>query len=288
MKIQKITEDQLDLVSAICLDPSISLQKREAMRSGMTDRTCWIRKTMQNGLEILVALEKPKQEKIHYKWAGDMLHADLAVHGQVPKGLLESVPIEFAPEPVKGENQLFIDCIWVLPPFWHTGVAKSLMESFIHEARKFGGASVIAYEGDKWFGTSLKYMPSSFFKRFGFEEVARDGSRVFLHLDLGCAKPPTLIYPKTKPERDKNNKITMDALYNSQCPWSKWMIDNIQKNIKKYPKVAVNIVNTDDRKAIEEFGMSRGICINGNPVIKRMASWKEIGTVIEKIQRELH
>ncbi len=241
---------------------------------------------MQKGLEILVALEKPKPEKIHYKWAGDMFHADLAVQGQVPKGLLESVPIKFALEPVKGENSLFIDCVWVLPPFWHTGVARCLMESFIHRAKQFGGASVLAYEGDNWFGTSIKYMPSSFFKRFGFKEVARDGCSVLLFLDLGANEQPKLIYPKTKPV-EENNKITIDALFNSQCPWSKLMIDNIEEKAKKYPRVTVNIVKSDNKRIIEEFGISRGICINGKPVIKRIASWKEIRTEIEKIQKEL-
>jgi GNAT superfamily N-acetyltransferase len=284
VRIQKITEDELDYVRAICLDPSVDPQGREAMRSGMADRICWIRRMMQEGLEILVALEKPKMETIHYKWAGNMLHADLAVHGQVPKGLLESVPIEFAPEPVKGKNSLFIDCIWVLPPFWHTGVAKRLIKSFIHSAKQFGGASVLAYECDRWFGTSIKYMPSSFFKRFGFKEVARDGSRVLLSLDLGAGVQPKLIYPRPKPF-DENNKVTIDALVNSQCPWSRLMIDNIKRNAKKYPGVTVNIVKTDDRKTIEEFGLSRGTCINGKPVIKRMASWKEIRTEIEKIQK---
>ena len=284
MKIQKITEDELDYVRAICLDPSIGPQSREAMRSGMTDRICWIRRMMQRGLEILVALEKPKMERIHYKWAGSMLHADLAVHGKVPKGLLESMPIEFALEPVKGKNSLFIDCVWVLPPFWHSGVAKCLIESFIHRAKQFGGASVLAYEGDRWFGTSIKYMPSSFFKRFGFEEVAKDGSRVLLFLDLGAGVQPELIYPKPKPF-DENNKVTIDALFNSQCPWSRLMIDNIKRNVKRYPGVTVNIVKTDDRKTIEEFGLSRGTCINGKPIIKRMASWKEIRTEIEKIQK---
>lgn len=117
MKIEKITEEKLDWVSAICLDPSIGPRTREVMQSGMIDRTRWIRKMMQNGLEILVALEEPKRKRIHYKWAGYILHADLVVHGQVPKGLLESVPIEFTCEPVIGENSLFIDCVWVLPPF---------------------------------------------------------------------------------------------------------------------------------------------------------------------------
>jgi len=281
VKIQKITEDQLDYISAICLDPSIGSGQRKAMQDAMTARTHWIRKMMQKGLQILVALEKPRQERIHYKWAGDMLHADLAVHGNVPKGLLEFVPIELAPEPIKGKNSLFIDCVWVLPPFWHTGVAKGLIKSFIREAKQYGGASVLAYEGDKWFGTSIKYMPSSFFKRFGFKEVSRDGSHVLLFLDLGAAKSPKFVCPKTR-SLDECGKMVLDVFYNSQCPWSKWMIDKISQHMKKHPEFVVNMVNTDDREVLEEFGMSRGVCINGKPVIKRMASWKEIQTAIEK------
>jgi len=284
VKIKKITEDELDYVSVLCLDPSIGAKQREVMQDAMEDRTRWIRKMMKKGLEVLVALEEPKPERIHYKWAGDMLHKDLAVHGKVPEGLLESIPIEYAPEPVKGENQLFIDCMWILPPFWRTGVAKRLMESFIEKARKFGGASVLAYEGDKWCGTSLEYMPASFFERFGFKEVARDGSRVLFFLDFGVAKPPKLIHPKTEPSSE-GNKIIVDLFCNSQCPWCRWTVDDIKRNTRKYPKVVVNIVKTDDRKIIEEFGMSRGVRINGKPVIKRTASWKEIKTEIEKTQR---
>ena len=116
-------------VSAICLDPSVS--RREAMRGHMENRLNWLRKMMSRELKIIVALENPKPEVLHYPWAGDIRHADLAVKGKVPKGLIEYLPIEMALEPVKGENSLFINCIWILPPFWKTGVAKGLMQLFI-------------------------------------------------------------------------------------------------------------------------------------------------------------
>ncbi len=93
MEIRKITENELDYVSAICLDPSIGSRQRKAMQDAMTARIQWLRTMMKKGLRILVALEKPRQEKIHYKWAGDMNLADLAVRGKVPKGLLEFLPI---------------------------------------------------------------------------------------------------------------------------------------------------------------------------------------------------
>lgn len=284
MEIRKITEDELDYVSAICLDPSIGSRQRKAMQDAMTARIQWLRRMMKKGLQILVALEKPRQEKVHYKWAGDMNHADLAVRGKVPKGLLEFVPIELAPEPVKGKNLLFIDCIWVLPPFWHTGVAKGLMESFLCQAKEYGGASVLTYEGDKWFGSSLDYMPASFFKKFGFKEADRDGSRVLLFLDLGAGKKPRLIHPKARNFGGKN-EVVIDALCNSQCPWSGWMVDQIKRNAKRYPRTSVNVVNSDDRKVVEEFGLSRGVYVNKKPAVKRMAPWKEIEKAIEEFRK---
>ena len=285
MKIQTVTEDKLDLICAICLDPSVDQGTRDLMENGMDERICWIKKMMPKGLEILVALEKPRQEKIHYKWVGKMLHSDLAIHGQVPMGLLEYLPIEHALEPVKGKNSLFINCIWILPPFWNRGVAKSLMKTFIQKAKQTGGASVIAYEGDRWFGTSIKYLPSNFFKKFGFKEVERDGSRALLFLDLGSKIPPKFIFSETTPYIEKD-KITLDIFFNSQCPWSKYMINTIKEEIKKYPKVKINTVNTDQRNLIEQIGISRGIRINGKPFIKRMASWEEIKTVVDKIQNQ--
>ena len=275
MEIQTITEERLDLICPICLDPSVDKETRDLMENSMDERICWIKEMMPKGLEILVALEKPRNEMIHYKWVGKMLHSSLAIDGQVPMGLLEYIPIEHALEPVKGENILFINCMWILPPFWLNGVGTALMESFIERAKQYGGASVITYDGDRWFGTSIKYMPSSFFKKFGFKEVDRDESRVLLFLDLGSSSPKSKDFHKTE-------KLNLDIFYNSQCPWSRYMINTIKMKVEKHSTINLNIVNTDDRKLIEKLGISRGIYLNGKPIIKRMASWEEIKTEIDK------
>ena len=286
MEIQTITEDKLDLICAVCLDPSVDKETRDLMESGMDDRISWIKKMMPKGLEVLVALEKPRQEKIHYKWVGKMLHSDLAVHGQVPMGLLEYIPIEHTLEPVKGNDSLFINCMWILPPFWLTGVGKALIESFIERAKQYGAASVIAYDGDKWFGTSIQYMPSSFFKKFGFKEVDRDGSRVLLFLDLGTSKQPKFILPRLKVS-NKSKKLNFNIFFNNQCPWSKYMVNTVKKEVEKFPNLMFNIINTDDRELIENLGISRGVCLNGNPIFNRMASWKEIKVEFDKYRIKL-
>ncbi|MFW9866829.1 MAG: GNAT family N-acetyltransferase [Candidatus Thorarchaeota archaeon] len=282
MHIQTVNINELEYVRSICLDPSVDKKTRSLMENGMDIRTNWIKKMKQIGLEILVAIEKPKEEIIHYKWVGKIQHSDLAVFGNVPMGLLEYLPVEYALEPIIGLNSLFINCMWILPPFWRSGVATALINEFINKAKNYGGACTIAYDGDKWFGTSIKYMPSSFFKKFGFKEIDREGTRVLLFLDLGSSIPPKFIQSKSE-DLSKKDLITIDLFYNSQCPWAWFMINSVKNKLKGYPNINLNLVNTDDRKVIENYGISRGIRINGKPVIKRMAPWNEIKKEIDKI-----
>ncbi|NIW34713.1 GNAT family N-acetyltransferase, partial [Candidatus Bathyarchaeota archaeon] len=105
----------------------ISRKQREAMKEAMERRVKWIEEMMSKGLQIVVALGSRGGKK----------------------GLIEYLPIEMAPEPVKGTHSLFIDCIWVLPPYWERGIARGLMECFLEEAEKVGGATVLAYEADR-------------------------------------------------------------------------------------------------------------------------------------------
>jgi len=278
MQVREVSPRELELISAICLDPSVPPRWREIMEPCMVERKKWLGDMMTRGLQISVALEEPevvakslglKTKKVKAK----------SVRGSIAKGLIEYVPIEFACEPVESEGGLFINCIWVVPPFWRRGVARALLERCIEKARAYGGVSVLAYEGDKWFGF-FPYMPASFFENFGFREVDRDGSRVLLHLNLGGDRKPRLIKAKTGKVR-KKDKLVVDVFYSSQCPWSGWMVDKVKRGMKKHDAV-VNAINTDDRKMIEEYGLSRGVCINGAPIIKRMASWKEIESIVKQ------
>nr|MDO8100485.1 GNAT family N-acetyltransferase [Candidatus Njordarchaeota archaeon] len=278
MEIRELSSEELDYVAAVCLDPSIPPNWREAMKPDMNVRVEWLKSMMHEGLRVSVAVEKP-QEAIKYLDPENAKFRKMVTRGYFPKGLIEYVPIEHSSEPVKGGKSLFINCMWVVPPFWHHGVARALLERVIEKARTYGGLSVLAYEGDKWFGF-FPYMPANFFRNFRFKVVDRDQSRVLLYLNLGKDEQPTLIKPKCKTGKETGN-VVVDVFYNSQCPWSGWMADRIKEKVRKHDTV-VNIVNTDDRAVVEEYGMSRGLCINGKPVIKRMASWKEIEQVVKQ------
>lgn len=279
MRIREVSPEELDFVSAVCLDPSVPRRWREIMEPCMVDRKNWLKAMMAKGLQVSVVLEKPEVVAKSLESKIERVKAK-AVRGSVAKGLIEYVPVEFTCEPVEGGSGLFINCIWVVPPFWRRGVARALLERCIENARAHGGASVLAYDGDKWFGF-FPYMPASFFEKFGFKEVDRDGSRVLLHLNLGDDERPRLIRAKTR-KTGKSDKLVVDVFYSSQCPWSGWMVDKVKRCMKKYGAV-VNAINTDDRTVIEEYGLSRGVCINGKPLFKRMASWKEIDFAVKQV-----
>jgi len=256
LEFHKVTAIELPYVSYLCLW-GVSKQQKEAMKVHMEKRLKWIKEMWSKGLEIIMALS-PRKSK---------------------KGLIEYLPIEVAPEPVKGSSSLFIDCIWVLPRFKKESIGKKLMHRFLDDAKKVGGASVLSYESDKWFGY-FDYMPTGFFKHFGFKEVSRDRTRVLLHLDLGAHIKPELLTPG-KQRFKKKGKTVVNVFCNSQCPWCGWMADEISRNSKHYD-VMLKRINTDNRRTIEEFGLARGISVNGKPAIKRMAAWKEIKTALDR------
>ncbi|MFW9910830.1 MAG: hypothetical protein ACFFEU_00015 [Candidatus Thorarchaeota archaeon] len=258
MSIHDLDAEEIDLVEAICLDPSVPNKWKEAMAACMEHRMEWLRDMMKQGLGVSIALG-PKGGKM---------------------GLIEYCPLELASEPITMGNSLFINCMWVVPPAWKSGTARALLNHTIEKAKSFGGLTVLGYEGDKWFGF-MEYMPSSFFKRFDFQEMDRDGTRVLLHLDLGGKEKPSLL-PSRKRAVSNSDKPLVEILFNSQCPWSGWMVDKVTRNLKKYDAV-VKSVNTDDRSVLEDYGLSRGVCINGMPVLKRMGTVKEVEALVKEV-----
>jgi hypothetical protein len=125
-------------------------------------------------------------------------------------------------------------------------------------------------------------MPYNFFKKHGFKEIERDGSRVLLHLDLGKKAPPNLIYPKYDVLQNENDSCLV-AFYNSQCPWSKLMNDEVNKNIEQNSSLHLKVINTDNREIIEKYGISRGLLIEGKPTLKRIALWNEVKKELKNI-----
>jgi GNAT superfamily N-acetyltransferase len=309
MEIRELRKDELDLAILPCVDPGF----RKTLKQGMTLRKEFLRKKMRKGLSILVALEdQGEKEKIDYPGVGKVRTKDLSLNGKIITGLIEYLPIEKANFPVRGQNLAFIDCIWVIPPFWRKGVAKNLMESFLEKTNTntlnemslrgvppkagrrsnlyFSGAAVIAYKKESWWGF-FDYMPSWFFQKFGFKQVERDGNSILMFKNYKDAQPPKIILPirasarLTQPKStSKSEKIKVELFWSNQCPYSWWVRKLTEKEFGKTSTIKLSFVNTDDKKTLEKFGIGFGLKINDRVIYNRMPSWDEVKEAVKSVK----
>jgi hypothetical protein len=273
MKIRELKEDELDLAVLPCADPGF----RKTLNQGIALRKEFLRKMMKKGLSILVASEDQKgRRKVNYPGVGKVKAADLSSKGELIAGLIEYVPIEETNFPVSGENLVFIDCIWVIPPFWRNGAAKNLMQTFFDKTHDldFSGAAVIAYEKESWWGF-FDYMPNWFFQKSGFRQVERDGNSILMLKDYKDAKPPQFILPEQKPTF-KPGKLRAELFWSGQCPYSWWIRKLAEKEFGRNSKIELSLVNTDHRKTVEKSGITFGLAINGKIIYNRIPSWDEV------------
>lgn len=143
--------------------------------------------------------------------------------------------------------------LWVLPRYWKTGMGMALIDGTRHhpcEERR---------ESERG---RRRHSPR-----------VRTGQmvRLRLHLDLGGACRPSLMCPRTRADVvGASTGRVVEVQYSSQCPWSGWMIDGIRNHLGRLD-VEVRMASADDRAVTEEYGLTRGVCVDGRPVITRLA-----------------
>lgn len=115
MQIREISVAELDYVARLCVDPWMPPTCRKSMMSAMDARKKWLSMMMRKELKVLVAIEKT--EALNPRSIKSRKIQELIVNDEIPQGLIEYAPIEYAPEPVKGKNSLFINCIWFCQDF---------------------------------------------------------------------------------------------------------------------------------------------------------------------------
>lgn len=291
LRIVEFPGEDPQLVEGLCLHPEDPPRMLRVMEPYMERRRAWLLRMADRGLRVAVAVGDDGEKR----------------------GLVEYVPIEWAAEPVRGHGSLFVNCLWVLPRYWKTGVGGALLEHVIALARhasprapsttaptglpvppsNTAGVTLLGYERDRWFGY-FPFMPAAFFKRWGFSEVDRDGTRVLLHLGVGGdwggrrpypdaqapSRAPSLMRAPTR-NVETGARHLVEVLFSSQCPWSGWMIDGVVRTLR-HPEVEVRLVNTDERGVVEEYGLTRGVCLDGRPLIKRLASGREVARAVAR------
>lgn len=139
------------------------------------------------------------------------------------KIFIEYAPLETAWVPVKGDNYIYIYCLWVSGSFKGKGYARALVEYCIDDAKKQGksGVCMLSSKKKKPFLSEKKFMV-----KYGFEVVDSIGEFELLALSFDGTKPA--FSNSVKQQKIRSNDLTI--YYSVQCPY----IPNCIEQIKIY------------------------------------------------------
>jgi ribosomal protein S18 acetylase RimI-like enzyme len=154
------------------------------------------------------------------------------------KVFIEYAPLETAWVPAKGENYIYIYCLWVSGSFKGKGHGHKLLEYCISDARGHGksGVCVISSKKKKPFLTDKKFMV-----RHGFETVDTiDGGYELLSLSFDGSNPSFSAEAKQQVIDDR----ALTIYYGQQCPYIPDCITQIE-NYCKANAVKVNLIEVD-------------------------------------------
>ncbi len=214
---------------------------REAVRNlyqpGVNQKEWWRYQHNYLGLRTLVAYEGPR-----------------------PVGHIEFIPIQHAPRPVTGTRQLFINCLFVDKSARFRGVGRTLLEAAEKEAAGQGkGIAVLASECGP-------FMPAAYFESCGFlQGDVRDGERLLYRAPFMGEAPKFL--PLSYEPRSSSSGITIDYFHCPQCPLSGRALHDLRtKMASSRERIDLRVINTGQRTTIEQWGIARGVYVDGKPV----------------------
>ncbi len=207
------------------------------------------------------------------KWYDEMknknLRVKLARHDSgVIAGMIQYFPVEFSW--VEGKDLYFIGCIWVHGHkqghgnFQKQGMGKAMLKAAEEDAKQLGAKGMVAW------GVPLPvWMKAAWFKKQGYKPVDSKGflGEVLLWKPFAeDAVPPKWIDKKKKPEQ-VNGKVKVTCVSNGWCPAMNLSHLRAKEVAKEFgDKVVLEEVNTLERSALEEWGATDVLFIDGKKV----------------------
>lgn len=137
---------------------------------------------------------------------------------------IEYAPLETAWVPIKGENYLYLYCLWVLGDYKRKGYGSSLLAYCINDAKAKGKSGICMLGAQKqksWLSDQ------TFAKKNGFKTVDKTNNGYEL-LALSFDESTPYFPEKVKNPTIENKELTI--YYSMQCPF----VFNTIKKIKQY------------------------------------------------------
>lgn len=238
MQVVDLTDENMRFVT-LCTHIDDSDEERDGVA---WVRESWLRNSLAKGLKVKVAIDNG-----------------------IPVGFAHCLPIELGTWGMSGRDLMTIPCLTlkydrVYRQDKGSGYGRALVEAVEAEAKKEKkGVAVLAYDHDFWF------MPSSFFKKLGYKETARQGSIVVMLKAFVPVEPPVMHKLSYRPLLVPG-KVIVDAFWNPICLTSIVEIHRVREVCAEYGyKVILNEFNCGSKDILEKFATSRALFINGEP-----------------------
>ena len=238
----------------------------EEMKEAGGHKETWYNKMKDKGLRVKLALD------------GD---------GEVG-GMIQYIPIEHSC--VEGNDLYFINCIWVhgykkgRGNFQKKGMGKALLQAAETDVKDRGAKGMVTW------GLLLPFwMKASWFKKYGYTKVDRQGIQVLVWKPFTDeAIPPKWIKQKKKPETI-SGRVTVTAFLNGWCPAQNLAFERAKRAATEFgDKVVFQGIDTSDREVFLEWGISDALFIDDKQVrTGPPPSYEKINKLIAKRVKRL-
>ena len=159
------------------------------------------------------------------------------------KCFIEYIPAENAWMPIKADNYMYIDCLWVSGSFKGHGYSNDLLDSCINDSKEKGkqGLCILSSAKKKPFLADPKYLK---YKGFTVSDEAMGGIQLwYLPFFENANKPKFKDCAKTPHNKEKGYVL----YYTNQCPFNGKYVPIVEK-VAKENMIPLKIIHLNSKK----------------------------------------
>lgn len=199
------------------------------------------------------------------------------------KVFIEYMPIEKVWKPIRGNNFMVINCLWVSGKFKGKGAAAALLDQCIKDAKakKMDGVAVV---------TSTKVKPyltdKNFYLKYGFKVV--DSALPYFELLVLKLneKGKTPVFSDSVKNNSYSDEKGFTYIYSNQCPFMEEYA-GLLAEISSKNGIPFNVKKLKNCEEAQETGSAfgtLGIYYNGEFITHELMSEKKFEKFIEKLK----